>query len=650
MSNFKLKQNETSWENRIVQNDLILQSINEGVCVIDKDNRISFANDSALQMLGWKREDLLWKRYEKVLFGADFAEQSEDEAIINPIEFACTENEKIHVNSETFYRQNGTMFLVEYDCIPLCENDETVGVVITFDDISERRDLEIAVAEARDAALASAREKANFLANMSHEIRTPLNGIIGISGFLEQTNLSAEQKDYVETLNTSANLLLDIVNDILDFSKIEAGKLELEETDFDLREIIAETIKLFIPQAFKRRNKLEFEIEENVQTALCGDAGRLRQILHNLLSNAVKFTEEGKVKLKILQGTDDFLRFEVSDTGIGIEKDKQAEIFEPFAQADVSTTRRFGGTGLGLAISKQIVQMMGGKIGVESEAGKGAKFWFTAKIACQQNPEKSLAADKNVLLDKSEIKVLVVEDNPVNQEVALGRLRQLGIAAELAENGLEAVEAVKNNDYDLVLMDCRMPKMDGYEATRKIRQISKNLKIVAMTASVTADEREKCLAAGMDDYLSKPMTNEALEQTLDKHLLIKIADESAETDFIQHPLAEIIEAKTLKNFLEIEERGEKNFVREMLNLYLKHSETQLCELKSAVANRNLNLVKNKTHALRGSSANIGLTNLFQEFNNLEQTVESDWLTAEQILNVILEKFAELKEKVSQLSS
>ena len=651
MPNQKLKKDE-KWQNQIARNDLILQSIGEGVCVIDTENLISFANNSASKMLGWKQENLIGKRYEKVFFGEDFEEQNADENI-NPIQFARLEGETIHVNTETFFHRNGTDFLVEYSCIPLRESGEIVGVVVTFKDITEHRDLEIAVSKARDAALESAQEKANFLANMSHEIRTPLNGIIGITDFIANTNLSGEQKDYVETLKTSANLLLNIVNDILDFSKIEARKLELEETDFDLREIIAETIKLFIPQAFKKKNKLEFEIDESVKTALCGDAGRLRQILHNFLSNAIKFTEEGKVKLKVFKESDNFLRFEVSDTGIGIEEEKKAEIFQPFAQADVSTTRRFGGTGLGLAISRQLVQMMSGKIGLESEVGKGSKFWFTAQIACQQNSAKNLSEEKTILpIKKDEIRVLIVDDNPVNRDVALGKLRQLGIKADVAEDGFEAIEAVKNYDYNLILMDCRMPKMDGYEATRKIRRLgekSEKLKVVAMTASVTADERENCLAAGMDDYLAKPISIKDLENTFAKHLSLKVLLETSELKAVGHPLYEIIEAKTLKSFIEIEGRGEKNFAQEMLSLYLKHSEAQLSELKSGFANRNLDLVKNKAHALRGSSANIGLTDIFQEFNDLEQLVESNWLEAEKILNRILEKFRELQEKVSHLS-
>lgn len=651
MTNQKAK-NESRLD-EFFRNEIILQSIGEGVCVIDKENFISFANDSALRMLGWKREELRQENYEKVFFGETLDGQTEEEKIINPIEFAAMEGETIHVNAETFYRRDGKSFLVEYDCIPLRENDEIVGLIVTFKDISEHRDLEIAVAEARDAALESAQEKANFLANMSHEIRTPLNGIIGITDFISNTNLSIEQKEYVETLKTSANLLLDIVNDILDFSKIEAGKLELEEAYFDLREIIAETIKLFIPQAFKKKNKLEFEIEESVETFLCGDCGRLRQILHNLLSNAIKFTEEGKVKLKVLRKKEDFLRFEISDTGIGIEESKIEKIFQPFAQADLSTTRKFGGTGLGLAISRQLVNLMDGEIGVESEISKGSKFWFTAKLAIGKNPiAKETEKKLNSSVKIEEINVLIVEDNPVNQAVAMGKLRQFGISADVAEDGLQAIEAVKNKDYNLILMDCRMPKMDGYEATQKIRRLKKEtgkIKIIAMTASVTAEERQNCLAAGMDDYLAKPVSLESLTEIFDKYLSLKVSVERKEVNSDEHFLAEIIDEKTLKKFLEIEERGEKDFALEMLNLYLKHSEAQLPELKSGFANRNLNIVKNKAHALRGSSGNIGLTDLFKDFNNLEQLVETDWLAAEKILNIILEKFTELKKKVSQIS-
>jgi PAS domain S-box-containing protein len=648
MLNSKSKRDEFLGQNFLARFELILQSIKEGVCVVDSDIKISFANDSAAKMLGWNPRELISQPFEPIFFGQETRNETTS---VNPIHFVLSEGETIHVNAETFYRQDKTNFLVEYKCVPLKENNQIVGAVITFEDISERRDFEEAFAKARDLALEAAREKANFLANMSHEIRTPLNGIIGVSEILAETNLSIGQKDYLETLKTSAHLLFDIVNDILDFSRIEAGKLELEEVDFDLREVVAKTIKLFVPQAFKRRNKLEFEIEETVETHLCGDAGRLRQVLQNLISNAIKFTEDGQVLLKISAEQDNVLRFEVSDTGIGIELDKQSKIFEPFAQADASTTRQFGGTGLGLAISKQIVEMMGGEIGVESEIGKGSRFWFTARFSGQQAILEDCNKEiEDYRIDKNNIKILVVEDNPINQEVALGRLQQFGITADVVEN----VEAVKEKKYDLILMDCRMPKMDGFEATRKIRRLdgeAKNIKIIAMTASVKADERQRCFEAGMNDYLAKPMTVEVLGKSLERHLpiTVSIKKPKANANIKEHPLAKIIDEKTLKNFIEIEGRGEKNFAREMLNLFLKHFETQISELKSSFANRNLELVKNKAHALRGSSGNIGLTELFQAFAKLEGIVDNDWALAEKILDGILERFLELKTKVSHLS-
>lgn len=655
MPKSKITTDKEKWQNRIVRNEMILQSIGEGVCVVDKENRISYTNSSARKMLGWEEEDLLFRRYEPILFGT--ALPQENEVIISPIQFALQEGETIHVNTETFYRQDGTSFLVEYVCIPLRENDEIVGVVVTFQDISERRDLESAVSQARDTAIEAAQEKANFLANMSHEIRTPLNGIIGITSLLAETNLAKEQRDYVETLQTSSNLLLDIVNDILDFSRIEAGKLELEEIDFDLQQIIAETLRLFTPQAIKKKIQLEFEIQETEELALRGDAGRLRQILNNLLGNAIKFTEKGKVSLKISQENNEFWRFEIIDTGIGIKPEKQTKIFEPFSQADISTTRQFGGTGLGLAISKQLVQMMSGEIGVESEYNQGSKFWFTAKLEKQRLDiygEAGFINEPPLIYKPNELRVLVVEDNLINQEVAIGRLRQLGIYGDVAGNGLAAVKILQNKEYDLVLMDCRMPEMDGFEATRQIRQINNHLKrpqIIAMTASVTIEEREKCLLAGMDDYLAKPMTIEALAQMLNKHFSLTFAPQrlDVEENFIQHPFAQILDANTLKNFLEIEARGEKHFVEEMLSLYLKHTDTQLSELKNAFDNRNPEIVKSKAHALRGSSGNIGLNDLFEEFTNLEEIVENDLIEAEKILNRILQKFLELKTKVSYLS-
>ncbi len=655
MTNKIPKIENKNWQNQIVQ------SINEGICVVTKENLISFANPAAARILGWKIDDLVGQRYE-VLFDIEPKfDQTEAEAIICPIQFALIEGEVTHVNTETFYRQNGTSLWVEYICIPLRENDEIAAAVVTFEDISERRDLEDAVANARDAALEAARIKANFLANMSHEIRTPLNGIVGITELLALTSLSTEQTKYIETLKTSGNLLLGIVNDILDFSKIEANRLELEMIDFDLAQVINETIQLFEPEASKQQVRLKSEVEKSIITTVTGDVGRLRQVLNNLVSNAIKFTRDGEVCLKIIPQTDNLLRFEITDTGLGIEKDKQAKIFEPFTQADISTTRQFGGTGLGLAISKQLVQMMGGKIGLESELGQGTTFWFTTKFEIQSLPQiepivplKNETQPSLTFLSHLKPQILVVEDNHVNQEIAIGRLRQLGIEADIAQNGLVALESLKNKKYDLILMDCRMPEMDGFEATRQIRQLqneAKNIKIIAMTASVTHAERERCFQAGMDDYLAKPMTIEVLAEMLSQHLRDKISSNrlDVEENIVQHPFAQILEATILQSFVEIEARGEKGFIKEVLGIYLSHSELELSQLKNAFESKNLNLVKNKAHSLKGSSGNIGLTDLFQHFTKFEQLVENNWVEAEQTLNKILEKFIELKTKVSHLT-
>ncbi|HRH46556.1 MAG TPA: ATP-binding protein [Pyrinomonadaceae bacterium] len=656
MKSYAPKIEGKNWQNQIVQ------SINEGICVVNKENFISFANPAAARMLGWEIDDLTRQRYE-VLFGLEpDYDQSEDEAIVCPVQFALIEGEATHVNTETFYRRNGTSFLVEYICVPIRENEEIVAAVVTFQDISERLDLEEAVAKARDAALEAARIKASFLANMSHEIRTPLNGIVGITDLLAQTQLTAEQTKYIETLKSSSDLLLGIVNDILDFSKIEAKKLELELIDFDLAKIIAETIQLFEPQAVKKQVQLKSEIEKEIMTAVSGDAGRLRQVLNNLVSNAIKFTKDGKVWVKLKLQTDGLFRFEVTDTGRGIEKENQAKIFEPFMQGDISTTRQFGGTGLGLAISKELVQMMGGEIGLESEVGKGATFWFTAKFDVLElwNAEASLSRDLKIQskisrsLKKNRPKILVVEDNPINQEVALGKLHQLGIKGDIAQNGLEALKILEKKDYDLILMDCRMPEMDGFEATKHIRQFEndkKHIKIIAMTASVTAEERESCFQSGMDDYLAKPIKFEVLAETLNKHLQYKLPPPklNVKGDVVQHPFAQFLDVKILQNFVEIESRGEKDFVKEMMQIYLSHAETELEALQKVFEKRDFEAVKNKAHSLKGSSGNIGIHNLFERFKELENEVEKkDLIKIEKVIKLILHEFTELKTKVSHL--
>ncbi|KAA0874650.1 ATP-binding protein [Nitrincola tapanii] len=357
--------------------------------------------------------------------------------------------------------------------------------------------------------------KSQFLANMSHEIRTPINGVIGMLSLLQHSELDEHQAEQVRLAQSSAELLLGLVNDILDFSKIEAGKMTLEQAPVHLPQLLNNLKEIFNPAAQARKLELRLEIGPDLPSWILGDSLRLRQILNNLLSNALKFTEQGEICVRAHR-LDQTLRLSVRDTGIGISSQTQERLFKSFAQADSSTSRKYGGTGLGLKISQELVKLMQGQMGLESKEGQGSEFWFSLPLRPCEAPIEKVESNGQTLYPGK--RILLVEDNLVNQKLALKLLEKFAIQADLAQNGQEALEMAREGVYDLVLMDCQMPVMDGYTATRLLRQSDFRVPIAALTANATAEDRRLCIECGMNDFLAKPYHLKGLAELLARWL------------------------------------------------------------------------------------------------------------------------------------
>jgi signal transduction histidine kinase/HPt (histidine-containing phosphotransfer) domain-containing protein/BarA-like signal transduction histidine kinase len=553
--------------------------------------------------------------------------------------------------------------------------------------LAERKLIELELEHARDAALESVRLKSEFLANMSHEIRTPMNGIIGAAELVMETHLNGRQRGYMETIASSAESLLTIINDILDFSKIEAGMLNFETIDFDLRFTVETVLELMAERVRAKELDMTLLFHPDVPTRLCGDPTRLQQILTNLVGNAVKFTERGKVLISVSAQSEReelvTIRFNIEDTGIGISENNQKMLFAPFVQADGSVTRRYGGTGLGLAIAKQLVEMMGGTIGVTSEPGDGATFSFTASFIKQASQEPtninlkgardlrdtiSIALPAKVArgrgirklttehsLDEMKASlnhiVLLVEDNEVNQTVAGDQLVGLGYMVDVASNGQQALDALALRSYDAVLMDCGMPVMDGYTATAEIRKREgawEHTPIIAMTAHAMNGDREKCLAAGMDDYITKPVKRKTLERIFatlfgNGNLSATQHVQTAPTATATRSDSSLVDVECLTDSASTPEK-----LRHIIELYLRHTGERLEKLKTALKQESASDVYAIAHKCLGSSRTCGMTAIVPALTELQRMGKAgdldgaaDQFNAAQVVFQKLKPFLEL---------
>ncbi len=500
----------------------------------NRQRQVIYWNDASERLYGYTKAEAMGRQLEDLIIPPEMRQ-----FVIEDINCWFNKGEEIPANELSLLHKDGSKVLVYSSHIMLANIEGEVEIYCVDIDLSDRKRVETELAKAKEDAEAATKAKSEFLANMSHEIRTPMNGVIGIAELLADTNLTIEQQNFVQIIQHSGDALLTIINDILDFSKIESGMLTLESREFSLEDILLSVSNLLNRQAEDKGINLNYVIPSDLQPNFIGDSSRLRQILLNLVGNAIKFTQNGNISIvvtsKLLSDRpaneseyQSELTFMIRDPGIGIDCERLAKLFKPFTQADTSINRKYGGTGLGLAISKRLVELMAGTIWVESygyiggnppvnwQTGsitQGSSFYFTiallttSAIVQAQNRSTSVLPIDRDIAKKFPLRILLAEDNLVNQKVAIFTLKRLGYQPDIVNNGLEALNAVQQKNYDLVLMDVQMPEMDGLTATRLIRQNLENQPwIAAMTANARPEDRQACLDAGMNDYMSKPFS------------------------------------------------------------------------------------------------------------------------------------------------
>ncbi|HUI42180.1 MAG TPA: PAS domain S-box protein, partial [Terriglobia bacterium] len=626
---------------------IIVDTALDAVVTADESGRVTGWNRRAEEMLGWPREEALGRPWVELVIPARFRGECERRYQ----RFLTTgDHPAANRRSELLaLRRDGSEFPAELSIAPARAGGRWI-LSGFLRDVTERKRAEAELLKAKEAAEAASQAKSEFLANVSHEIRTPMNGIIGMTELALDGPLSEEQREYLTMAKSSADSLLAVINDILDFSKIEAGKLSLSESAFDLRQCLDEAVKPLVFRARAKSLGWTCEVAGEVPKAVVGDPTRLRQIIINLVANAIKFTDRGHVGLRVeLDSQDDAglrLRFSVSDTGIGIPLEKQKLIFEAFSQADSSTSRKYGGTGLGLTICARLAEMMGGEIGLESEAGRGATIHFTARFGvASAAAEASLdagapSADEPAAagVPKSfapigpPLRILLAEDNPVNQKIAQRWIEAQGHAVELVGNGRDVVDRVSLEAFDLVLMDVQMPIMDGVEATTAIRfrevATGRHLPIVAVTAHAMPGDREKYLALGMDGYLAKPIRRERLLAVIEEFCAKpgRQAASAAAAAPAVHSGPDAAPEPSPTSGLEVLDlpaalarvEGDFDLLRELGAIFLENREAMLAELHRALECGDAQGVERAAHALSGTLGNFAADQACHEASSLER--------------------------------
>ena len=628
----------------------LFETLQEGVYFCDPEGSLVDLNPAMIRMLGYShRDELIGKNIRQLFFET-------------PVDLFPKRMQTDHSSSLTreisLRMKDGTpIFCIDNSNAIVDANGRMVRHQGTLVDITVRRQARQDLEKAKEAAEAANAAKSTFLAHMSHEIRTPMNAIIGMTELTLDTPLNAEQRDFLTMVRDSGKSLLTLINDILDFSKIEAGKLNLDISEFHLREAIEDTVKILGLRAKQKGLELSSQISPETPAALLGDPGRLRQILFNLIDNAIKFTERGGVALRVeLESQSEqeaCLHFCVIDSGIGIPENKQRVIFEAFAQADDSTTRKYGGTGLGLSISSRLVELMGGKLWVESVENRGSKFHFIARFEKQnasasgshsrKGSRPNALKRRHVNNRQQKLRILLVEDNAANQIVAEKLLGKQGHSVVITGNGREALAALDRERFDLILMDIQMPEMSGLEATSAIRQREKEtggyIPIIATTASAMKEDKERCLKAGMDGYLSKPIDKADLCRAIEEITgRLKVADSSGRSQDAA------FDSKAALDSL----GGDLELLREVSGIYQAESPKHVARIREAVKNQDAKLLEYSAHALRGTAANLLAQGVMEAASRLEEIGRAgSAAVSKEAMELLDEEMAKLQQELAE---